>query len=427
MTNPIPEPPVEYAGCPWPIDTGCLTAKWDEYEPSVQERAVALASSTLHRLTAYRVGGCPVTVRPCSSGCAPRGVLPFYGAFGRDQWINPGITSAGLWVNACGCTAACECSAACEIRLPAPVGEIIEVIVDGSVVDPADYAVEDGNALVWRGEGECPWPAYQDMSLPLDAEGTFAITYLNAYPVDMLGAQAAAHLALEFAKACGGKGKCALPAGVTSVVRNGVSFEVASGLFPEGRTGIQVVDGFIELWNPDHRSRQSTVWSPGAKRMRSVPRPSLPPPQPEPEPLRAVMLAGSPFSAQQGDRRFTLNDASGAWVETPGGDYTVLRFTDPSPAVGEQYRVTNGGWFEYIVQIVSGSIWPAGALVLTPRRTMVDVGGGTTINTITGTEDYDDFIQAVNDANVQYEVIGWTIMFPVGQTVDVSLVTEGDV
>ena len=33
--------------------------------PEVQDRAPGLASATLRRLTGYRVGGCPITVRPC--------------------------------------------------------------------------------------------------------------------------------------------------------------------------------------------------------------------------------------------------------------------------------------------------------------------------------------------------------------------------
>ena len=62
--------PIPTSGCPWPVDPACLGEKWDELDPEVQERATGLASATLRRLTGYRVGGCPVTVRPCKASCA---------------------------------------------------------------------------------------------------------------------------------------------------------------------------------------------------------------------------------------------------------------------------------------------------------------------------------------------------------------------
>lgn len=50
----------------WPIDLACSAEEWARYSESVQERAKALAVQTIRRLTGYRVGGCPVKVRPCS-------------------------------------------------------------------------------------------------------------------------------------------------------------------------------------------------------------------------------------------------------------------------------------------------------------------------------------------------------------------------
>jgi hypothetical protein len=179
--------------------------------------------------------------------------------------MQPGINVSGLWVNSCGCSGDCGCSITDGVWLPSPVGEVYEVKVDGNIIDPADYAVSQG-VLYWVGNGPSPFPATQDMNLPDSLPGTFSISYLNAYPVDMLGAQAAAFLALEFAQACKPKGKCALPRGVTSVVRNGVTFEIEAGFFPNGETGIDVVDAYIQMWNPDHRTRPTTVWTPSQGR-----------------------------------------------------------------------------------------------------------------------------------------------------------------
>lgn len=265
MSEPIPEPVVEYGGCEWPIDAGCLSAEWNSLDPAVQRRAAALASSTLRRLTAFRVGGCPVTVRPC----APRGFcgsfVPFTGSFGSD-WMQPGINGAGLWVNSCGCSGSCGCERTGGVALPGPIGEVYEIKVDGDIIDPVDYAVIQ-DRVVWVGEGPSPFPATQNLNLPDSLPGTFSITYLNAYPVDLLGAQAAAYLAVEFAGACKPKGKCSLPRNVRDVTRNGVSFTIEAGLFPGGKTNIDIVDAFIDLWNPDARTRPTTVWTPDMNRV----------------------------------------------------------------------------------------------------------------------------------------------------------------
>lgn len=265
----------EYGGCLWPADPACLGDKWEALDEAVRIRALALASSTLRRLTAYRVGGCPVTVRPC----APRGFcgsfVPFQGAFGQD-WMRPGMNTQGLWVNSCGCSGSCGCEITDGVSLPGPIGEVYEVKVDGDVIDPADYAVAQGQVF-WVGTGPSPFPATQNLNLPDTLPGTFSITYLNAYPVDMLGAQAAAFLALEFAAACKPKGKCSLPRGVVSVVRNGVTFEIEQSFFPNGETGIDIVDAYVQMWNPDHRTSPTTVWTPNQHKVAREPmRPGMP-------------------------------------------------------------------------------------------------------------------------------------------------------
>ena len=142
--------------CPWPVDPGCLGDEWDNYDPAVQDRAVMLASATLHRLTGYRVGGCPVKVRPCKRSCGAAYAMPAYwdmaALYGTTPY--PQIVG-GVWINSCGCSTDCSCQALCEIALPPPVGEVQEVMLDGEVTDPADYRV-DGNRLVWVGADECP-------------------------------------------------------------------------------------------------------------------------------------------------------------------------------------------------------------------------------------------------------------------------------
>lgn len=250
--------------CPWPVDPGCFEDGWDNLEDDVKTRAVALASATLRRLTAYRVGGCPIKVRPCRKACFSGSTLPayvYYAWSGRyGMGMGSGAPPDGLWINSCGCTGDCHCSARrCAILLPRPASNVSEVKVNGSVVAPSDYALTDGH-LSYVGAGDCPWPTCQDLSLPDTQAGTFSVTYLNSYPVDASGAYAAGVLANEFALACQGK-TCQLPLGVRTVARQGVTYDIQPGAFPDGFTGIREVDTYISLWNP-HAIRPPVVWSP---------------------------------------------------------------------------------------------------------------------------------------------------------------------
>src|SRR5690606_29937777 len=114
-----------------------------------------------------------------------------------------------------------------------------------------------GNDIVYIGGGDCPFPACQDLSAAPGDPDTFTVTYINGYPPDDLAAYAVGVLAMEYAKACSGT-KCRLPIGTTSVVRQGVSIEIATGSFPNGMTGIREVDAWISLWRPEGSPR----WAP---------------------------------------------------------------------------------------------------------------------------------------------------------------------
>lgn len=235
----------------WPVDEGCCDT-FDNYSPSVQARAKALAGQTLRTLTAGRVGGCAITVRPCSAAyCDGAGV------YWEDGYLRP-INWNGIWTNmACGCLNACYHGSG--IKLQGPVGRVDQVIVDGVPLDPDDYYVH-GSTLIRTDGGQ--WPTSQNMDLPTTEPGTFAVTYLRAHPVDGLGAYVAGILACEFAKACSGAKGCRLPSSVTEITRAGVSMTIASGAFPGGVTGIREVDAYIASWNPSHVQARSSVWTP---------------------------------------------------------------------------------------------------------------------------------------------------------------------
>lgn len=233
--------------CVWEPDfEGCIGGadKWNAYDPEVQERALLLATEALLMLTYNRVGTCPITVRPCAKparcGC---------------EW-NPHIRD-GQWYN---CSHS-PCEPQVEIDLPGPVGYIESIMINGESVDLEDgeWRLDNGHLLVWQGEGASPVLAYQDLDRPDTEPGTFSITYSRSYPVGSLGRIAVALLALEFAEACKPKGKCSLPRGVRTVSRNGVSFTLEAGLFPNGLTQIDTVDQFIMKWVPAGSPIQNAV------------------------------------------------------------------------------------------------------------------------------------------------------------------------
>ena len=251
--------------CVWEPDPACLGDSWDALEPEQQERSLRLATSSLQMLTNYRVGTCPITIRPCPEpprcGCA---------------W-NPHIGYDGLWRNSCPCESACR--PLDEVDIPGPVGYIEQVLVDGEPVDiwNGDWRIDDGHLLVWQGAGPSPFPETQDLNKPDTEPGTWSITYSRSYPVSADGRIAVAYLALEFAKACKPRSACALPRGVTSVVRNGVTFSIEAGLFPNGLTGIDIVDAYILKWAPPRSPRHTaSVFSP-RKHLRKPRTTSAPP------------------------------------------------------------------------------------------------------------------------------------------------------
>jgi len=246
----------------WPVDVSCCS-NWAEYDPEVQDRAVALATSTLRALSGYRVGGCPKTVRPCRQNCAQPILANGYDGSGVGYY--PTINVTGQWVNvACGCGAqGCACTTVCEVPLPPPVASVQSVQIGTQVIPETWYRVDNGSKLTWQGpddDDDCGWPLCQDMSKPVGEEDTFAVTYLNALPVDALASYAAGVLACEFVKACSGQ-KCRLPTGVTSVARQGVAFTVGAA-FDTGRTGIPEVDAWLRTVNPKAMIAPSRVWSP---------------------------------------------------------------------------------------------------------------------------------------------------------------------
>lgn len=239
--------PIEWPGGDAPAGTN----------PDMVRRAELLAGQTLRMLTLNRVGGESITVMPCSRTC----VAPYSFSMSRYPMLPfyPVLLESGVYGN-CSCAAGCGCSGAASVRLKAPVGRIDEIKIDDVVLDPATYHVEDGNRLV-RLDGK-RWPAC--------AGPKFTVTYFNGHEVDELGEYVGGLLALEYLNAMNSKGKCRLPANVTTVTRQGISMDLSTGMFPDGTTGIREVDAYLMQWNPHGLRTRPEVYSPDLPRQHVV-------------------------------------------------------------------------------------------------------------------------------------------------------------
>ena len=278
-TSKVGEPTVAVpapADACWPVDLSCVD-DWDDVIPGTEppepkfsnaakERAIAFAGMTMRMLTGYRVGGCPVTYRPCRAGCSePTWQTYPVGGAGGVPW-QPTLIS-GQWLNVgCGCGSSCGCDSVNEIRLPTPAGHVEQVLLDGAVFTA--WRLDPGGRLVRTDGGR--WPLCQNLDADDTEPGTWSVTFVPGDEVDGMGAYAAGVLAGEFVRACSGD-SCNLPSGVvTQVQRNGVTMQFAPGTFPGGRTGIEMVDAYLQRWNPNALAAPSVVLSPDTRRGRAV-------------------------------------------------------------------------------------------------------------------------------------------------------------
>jgi hypothetical protein len=236
-----------------------MTMQSNPEESAKLERAEAFGWSLLAALTAYRIGTCPIVVRPCALQCLPRGsynAAPVIGSPTAIGKVGPFI-SGGLWYNSCGCRQDCSCTSLSEIILPGPVGSIVEIYIDGEILPRTAYRVDNGNRLVRLDGGE--WPACQDMAAS-DQEG-FSVRYYRGAAPNTLTRAAAGVLAAEFYDACSGN-ECRLPGNVTAAVRQGESYTMTMSSFFEGDTNIPEVDAVVRIYNPYRLKSAPTIASP---------------------------------------------------------------------------------------------------------------------------------------------------------------------
>lgn len=143
-----------------------------------------------------------------------------------------------------------------------PVISVTQVRVNGIVLDPSTYMILDDRWLA-RMDGE-GWPAGQDFTKPLTAQGTFGVSVSFGAAPPPAGRRGSAAYACQIVKACAGDSSCALPAKTQSIVRSGLSARVldADDYTENGKTGVPEADRFIRAVNPNGLQERPVILSP---------------------------------------------------------------------------------------------------------------------------------------------------------------------
>ncbi len=248
-------------------------------DPAVYDVYARQASEILWAASGRQYSGScgPVTARPCvkSCGCWPLG-LGYYG-FSWDSggwWVSgggDGFSAVQGWVGAGGgCYSNGCCGFLSRVKLAGyPVTEIVEVLIDGNTVDPANYRLDSYKWLTYLDDPDTGqvrrWPACQNLALDDDQPGTFSVTYVHGIAPPQIGLDAAVQLACALATATE---DCELPPGTQQVERQGIrialNYPASSrrGGLPPGFSDLALVKLFLDTVNPYGLTRRSAVFTP---------------------------------------------------------------------------------------------------------------------------------------------------------------------
>lgn len=164
-------------------------------------------------------------------------------------------TSAGV------CTSPDADGGCCAIRLPhTPIQGVLEVKVDGTVLDPSGYVLLGGTRLARV--GGC-WPQSGDL-----VPGRVEVTYTAGIPLRPdstyygMAATAMGEMTREYVNALSGS-TCKLPSRFVSIARQGVTTTALDpALFLRlSLTGMPLTDNFIRTVNPKGHRRKPRVLS----------------------------------------------------------------------------------------------------------------------------------------------------------------------
>lgn len=246
---------------------------------AIVERA---AISYLWNWTRRQFGTCTVQIRPCRDQCNslwttyrgrgwPTTNLPWFE--GSPGPLNPALIG-GQWYNLpCGggCPQDdCSCQYVPTVDLAGPVASVTEVRLNGAILDPSAYRVDNYRYLIRTDGGD--WPVCQNMvSDPLTDDDTFLVTYEIGVEVPAGGELAAGVLACQMAKAACNDKSCQLPQRIQQMTRQQVQVTVLDNygsMYQYGTTGIWVVDSWVSSIMASNRQTGMRVASPDVRPVR---------------------------------------------------------------------------------------------------------------------------------------------------------------
>lgn len=213
--------------CDWDIIECSECAALEGLEASLRLEVEDWAINRLWEWTKMRFGPCEVTYHSTDPECC--------GATLQTQ------------LRLLACTSA-------EMVLPGPIAAVISAVIDGEVLGPEDFRVDNYNILVRTDGGVF--------------QGAWEVTYARGEAVPPGGGLVAGILACEYAKYICGDNSCQLPKRVSSITRQGITMAMIDNFqsLDQGYTGIWVIDDWIAEQNKP--TRPSSVTSPDVPRPR---------------------------------------------------------------------------------------------------------------------------------------------------------------
>lgn len=243
---------------PWPY----ICASFSAASAAITGSALQIASDILYKLSGQQFGICTFTARPCRRDCYGNS-WPFDGGNWWQwggMWPRP-VLFDGAWYNiTCGsCSGTCSCGPLEEAWLPGPVNSIVQVKIDGQLLSPSAYRVDDFRKLV-RTDGQ-RWPVCQNLTADDSQPGTWSVTAAIGQAVPELGALAVGELMRDIVAGCP-TGNCALPSNATTISRQGLVIDLVTyqEMLQHGLLGLRWCDTFISTYNPNRLQAAPQVY-----------------------------------------------------------------------------------------------------------------------------------------------------------------------
>lgn len=246
--------------CAWTADWSCCEVPADS--EAITGSMLQGATELLWALSGRQFGECTVTLRPCREDC-------WDGRFRWSPWGGSYPFPAkidGIWVNfACGsCPGSCSCSRVSKFMLPTSATEIVQIKIDGDILDPDAYRLDNRIKVVRQDGGE--WPRCNSESKIAGEDGTWTVTTKFGRELPKLGELAVAELTCEYIKFCTNADDCQLPANWASINQSGLTITRANASktdlddLPE--EWLPWTRRFLRAFNPNRLVAPSQVWSP---------------------------------------------------------------------------------------------------------------------------------------------------------------------